>query len=499
MPIRIQPHEPEISQEDPFENDLLGRKEPIEVLTSIASSIEGPCVLAVDAPWGTGKTTFLKMWCQYLRNRGFSVVEFNAWETDFSGDPFVALSAEVTEGLVRCAEDSEFTGLDAFRNVTSDLIHAIPGPLFRVATSAIPYVGPQIVKELESKSADTKEDATTGYSTAKVAIRDFKAVLGNTANSLANSRDGNPLVVVIDELDRCRPSYAVALLEVAKHLFTVDHIVFVLAIDRAQLAHSVKVLYGNTFDAEGYLRRFFDVDYRLPYPDRDRFIKAMLAGTGILAFFDRMSDQTTPSLGDKGLVQKLLLDFFGPAELSLREVAQAIHRLGLVFASLSENRRIVALTATIAVILRTTNTDLYNKFVRNEVSDLDVVDEMFSHLGRDVVESYSWDTSVFEALVIWSAQDNAAEGGPWAIYGEHPRSPLMSRYRDLVQQNQQTDNSDDKARQHARHVMQMVRAIDELASVYQGVGFKDAVRRLELLSTNLGQELVRSHRSPSDR
>ena len=74
---------------------------------------------------------------------------------------------------------------------------------------------------------------------------------------------------MIDELDRCRPPYAVELLEVAKHLFSVDYIVFVLAVNRPELAHSIRDLYGSGFDAAGYLRRFFDIDFRLPDPERE--------------------------------------------------------------------------------------------------------------------------------------------------------------------------------------------------------------------------------------
>ena len=90
---------------------------------------------------------------------------------------------------------------------------------------------------------------------------------------------GKPLVIMIDELDRCRPSYAIELLEVAKHLFAVDNVVFVLAVNRAELVHSVKALYGSGFDAEGYLRRFFDLDFQLPEPDRKRFVSDLLKTT----------------------------------------------------------------------------------------------------------------------------------------------------------------------------------------------------------------------------
>ena len=69
-------------------------------------------------------------------------------------------------------------------------------------------------------------------------------------------------------------------LEVAKHLFSVDRIVFVLAVNLDQLAHSVRALYGSDFDAKGYLRRFVDVDFYLPDPDRDAFIREQLQATG---------------------------------------------------------------------------------------------------------------------------------------------------------------------------------------------------------------------------
>ena len=69
------------------------------MLTHLIGSLDGPCVLAVDAAWGAGKTTFLRIWAGHLRKLGFPVVEFNAWETDFTDDPFLALSEELTEGL----------------------------------------------------------------------------------------------------------------------------------------------------------------------------------------------------------------------------------------------------------------------------------------------------------------------------------------------------------------------------------------------------------------
>ena len=80
MGTRIQPLDIEVLENDPFKHDLLEREEPVEILTHVLGSKEGPCVMAVDAPWGAGKTIFLRMWAQYLRDRGIPVVEFNAWD-----------------------------------------------------------------------------------------------------------------------------------------------------------------------------------------------------------------------------------------------------------------------------------------------------------------------------------------------------------------------------------------------------------------------------------
>ena len=69
--VQIQPRDIDVPAEDPFRNDLLDRKQPAEILTHLVGSIEGPCVIAVDAAWGAGKTTFLRLWAQQLRNEGF--------------------------------------------------------------------------------------------------------------------------------------------------------------------------------------------------------------------------------------------------------------------------------------------------------------------------------------------------------------------------------------------------------------------------------------------
>ena len=83
-----------------------------------------------------------------------------------------------------------------------------------------------------------------------------------------------PLFVLVDELDRCRPNYAVSLLERMKHLFEIDDVVFVMATDTSQLQHSIRALYGSGFDSSRYLFRFFDQTYRFAKPSVEKFFAA---------------------------------------------------------------------------------------------------------------------------------------------------------------------------------------------------------------------------------
>lgn len=276
-------------------------------------------MLAVDAAWGAGKTTFFKMWAQDLRNNGFVVVSFNSWETDYADDPFLSLVSEITEGLREC-NDTTFSEKiqdtkDAAKKV---LVRAIPG-LLRIATAGVLDIQPLIEKEAGQILSSFAETRITKYQEAQSSIAEFRAKLGQMAEALIESK-GCSLIVMIDELDRCRPSYAVELLEVAKHLFEVDHIIFALAVNRTQLAHSIRALYGSDFDAGGYLRRFFDVDFMLPDPDRSNFLNGLLDGMQI-----------------EEAARSVLQAFFSLPIVSLRQVGQSVHRLGLVIASLPKN------------------------------------------------------------------------------------------------------------------------------------------------------------------
>ena len=483
--MRIQPLEIDVPEGDPFKNDLLGREDTVKVLTSIVRSIEGPCVLSVDAAWGAGKTTFLKIWAQHLRNEEFPVVEFNAWETDFSEEPFIALSTELTEGLKEFgyADGSVKAKINDMTQKTKEVARSLVPGIIKVAAAGIPLGGGELGQAL----ASLVEEKLNSYEQARKSVKTFRSSLQDMANTLSKSKGGRPLVVVIDELDRCRPSYAVELLEVAKHIFAVEHVVFVLGVNRSELAHSVKALYGNKFDALGYLGRFFDLDFRLPEPDRTAFINAMLTSIRIDDYYTRTKDEMGPKYATETLA--LLQTFFVASDLSLRKVAQAIHHLGLMYASLHSDQLSLLISTSVAMILRTIDIGLYHRFAHGDVSDSDVVDTVFNRTGARIPREKG-ESHLFEAVIIAAAHEEAETGiihsptEPRVVYenGE-VSSPLMRRYQELIDGDDSDDVSVNSERKRAINIIDQVQEIKRIGT--RAIRFKQSVQRIELLSTAL--------------
>ena len=461
MGIRVRPQEIDIPPDDPFRNDLLNRKEPAEILTQLIDGIDGPCVLAVDAAWGAGKTTFLKMWAQHLRNERFPVVEFNAWETDHAGDPFVAIVTELTEGLREFKGESLTEKIDAAKEAAKQVaLRAIPG-LIRAATAGVLDLQPLMEKEFGKLLASYAEDRLKQYTEAKASIQEFRTKLQEMAESLACSQR-HPLIVMIDELDRCRPSYAVELLEVAKHLFAVDQTVFVLAVNRDQLTHSIRALYGNDFDATGYLRRFVDIDFRLPNSDRRSFIDTMIKSV---------------NLNEE--VLEIIRSFFSVSFVNLRQVGQAIHRVGLIAASMGESN--FPLTSSAALILRTIDATLYFRFVLGSVPDLDVVKSVFDRLE---MTSLNWEVDLgvlqFEAMIALSYFEMSI-GNRVIGRNDTISTPLTDCYRKIEAGEKPEDAPRWVTQSHAQLVIETVESFKQSGRSMLRVGFRETVRRMELL------------------
>lgn len=133
-------------------------------------------------------------------------------------------------------------------------------------------------KDASKQIANALKKALEPHKTVKESIKLFKENLTELIEHLNSLREVNlPLLIFVDELDRCRPDYAIELLEGIKHLFGVPGVTFVIATNIAQLSESIKAVYGSGFDGQRYLQRFFDLQYTLSAPDNKSFSRLMLS------------------------------------------------------------------------------------------------------------------------------------------------------------------------------------------------------------------------------
>ena len=97
--MRVFPKPLEIGDEEGFtpEKDIFKRAVLGAGMTNLIANVEDPLVIALDGAWGSGKSTFLKMWAGELRKAGYPVIYFDAFENDYIDDAFAALARELLE------------------------------------------------------------------------------------------------------------------------------------------------------------------------------------------------------------------------------------------------------------------------------------------------------------------------------------------------------------------------------------------------------------------
>lgn len=250
-----------------FDNDKFERRQLAEKLTGYLERLNDGAVLAIDAPWGEGKTWFARNWESDLKEKDYKTIYVDAFEQDYIDEPFILLASELLEIIKEAGEDTEQVKKTATQIVKSTLsIGAKIGTnlITRVALGNVD-LSEEIEKSIEeigSHSADSIskmiEDKFDNYKLEKEANVEFKKIL-----TTYSSKQEKPIVIFIDELDRCKPTFAVSLIERIKHYFDVPNVVFILLLNKEQLENAIKGVYGINTDASKYLDKFINFYFNL--------------------------------------------------------------------------------------------------------------------------------------------------------------------------------------------------------------------------------------------
>ncbi|MEZ6094192.1 MAG: P-loop NTPase fold protein [Pirellulaceae bacterium] len=270
-----------------LDGDKLDRVPFANKMGSIISQMKQGGVIAIDGDWGCGKTWFATKWREHLESKeggGFKTCYIDAFKKDYLDDPFLVISSEIAKEIKRIEPGSEKKLLSSLPGVAAHLL-PIAARVSINAVSRFALGGSDLAGQIQQ----TVEEATSaGESYFQKVVDNFEKdeeVFDDFKNHLRDftRNQPRPLLLFVDELDRCRPTFAVSFLERIKHLFDIENVVFILMVNRVQLEKSIESAYG-AIDAGQYLEKFVRLFFTMPQPRSDilkRFIQERFDSFGI--------------------------------------------------------------------------------------------------------------------------------------------------------------------------------------------------------------------------
>lgn len=397
----------QIDPKSPFENDKLKRKNQVEALTNLLGGFENGGVIAINNRWGEGKSTFLKMWKAYLESEenGYDAIIFNAWENDYEDNPITALFYEIKNKI---GLNDKLESL--YKHGSKIVFSFMQLVAERLADK---YIGNDIVKDVTNMVKNEAEDyfkaELSEYENRKDSIIYFKKHLSEYITTDIDKKI--PLIFIIDELDRCRPDYAVKVLEIIKHIFAVPNILFVLAIDKEQLEHSINGFYrSEKINSNEYLRRFIDLEYSLPSVSKVDFISFRLKELDFLDYLIDSIGNSTKMIYD--LIQGVCIN------LSLRQIDKFLIHLNIVVKSKFFNGSSLRVIL-ILIYIKINYPNLYKDLKKDNIESTKLSNQLFEILqGFDI----KYDYSILEVELLISYTNK--------IYRDNERRNISSYFKE---------------------------------------------------------------------
>ena len=242
--------------------------------------------MVIDGGWGTGKTEFCQKLIQLMEQQqlNYQPVYIDAFRSDHSGEPLLALLAEIIKTCT--PEDTDEQPSEQRKNITRKVAKAAGFVMKTVAKAAVGHVLKQNTDDLAEEFqqimngdqdadslAETVTDAAvtiashTIDATVEALLKEQIEAEKNLETLKACLKElaaDKPIILFIDELDRCRPDYAVDMLEVIKHVFDIENVKVVLVTNTKQLRAAINHRYGAEVDAQKYLDKFLKYSFALP-------------------------------------------------------------------------------------------------------------------------------------------------------------------------------------------------------------------------------------------
>lgn len=274
-----------------MKDNVLGRNNTIKNFIKILYSMSEQNIISLNGDWGTGKTFFVMQIIEIIKCLSIENYEidenilefvkeienelenidtknqiypiyFNAWEYDSNEDPLLTLIYSIIEQNPRLKDNQKSN-----ESIKEKIYRILSS--FKVGLSFSDNTGRNFGIELQC-DPNTNKPITKDI----ISIEKLKLTFNDLLKEIMIEKT-NKLVIFIDELDRCNPTFAIKLLERIKHFFDDDRFIFIFSTNLSELQYTVKKFYGEGIDGYMYLDKFFDLQFSLPNIDIEDYINSL--------------------------------------------------------------------------------------------------------------------------------------------------------------------------------------------------------------------------------
>ncbi len=395
-----------VEETDGFKNDVLCRKNYGNALLNLVTRSTDELVISLDGQWGEGKTTFVKMWQGLLNESNIPNIYINAFANDYVDDAFIAIASAITTYADKHNHSSDKQMARDFKEAAKKVGIQLFALSAKVALKAATFgalsvddfkdfegVREGIAKGVAKMASDFIEERLDSHAKDIELLKSFKQLLSELPAYLMKETDGEtkPLIIIIDELDRCKPTYAVEILEKIKHLFSVEKVVFVLVMNKKQLEGSIKCIYGQDIDAHAYLQKFINVETTVPKKMNDPRLNDV---TKYCEHLRKLHELNVIGNNDQLLrhLKQLAIRF----NLTLRQMEKVFTNIAIFYTITDQNEKPLVQIVSFVCVIRVIDNPLFQELSNGKVS----YEELCSR--KDLSDqSISGQHSEFSFLLSW--------------------------------------------------------------------------------------------------
>lgn len=308
-------------KDNEFDDCMPGAKDFAECLKTTILTKPTPYVLLLQDNFGMGKTHFSTRFAYYLRNCVIDTIYFSAWENDYIEQPFVSFSKEIIKYF------KQYESLwDKFGNTSKAIVNLILN--LTKSTSISANIGPIDISTDMEKAINAVKDFINNFIEHDDYLITFKKSLKDFIESLPTKK----LVIIVDELDRCRPDYAMKTLEIIKHFFDIEGLFIIVPTNERSLQKCVKALYGldeennQSLENEYYFNKFFTDKLDLYKPDYLKLVQTIITEEAIQTLIKKKKMTLKDKYNSLTTLHQKLAEFGNIFKLTMREMVNICNK-----------------------------------------------------------------------------------------------------------------------------------------------------------------------------